>query len=97
MGRYIPQREWDAISRMTFTPSELRLDRLEREYLFALAMAKNLVDKFAVAGDEACRLIAFNWYATLKAHYSRAHTMQESIREGKRADRIAARHGKAGR
>lgn len=96
MGRYIPQREWDAINRMEFTPTDLRLSELERKYLFAAARARDLAEKFLIADDVDCYDIASDWYMTLHARYRAACAIRKAIFESKRAARIARRHGHGG-
>lgn len=91
MGNYVSQSEWDAISRMKFTPTELRLDRLEREYLFATAKAKVIREKFIADGDEECAALAWGWYVVIRDRWQSVRRMQRWIEAGKRADRIAAR------
>lgn len=96
MGRYIPQREWDAINRMEFTPTDLRLSELERKYLFAAARAKAISEKFVADGDEECAALAFDWYVVIRDRWQSVRRMQRWIDDAKRAARIARRHGHGG-
>lgn len=97
MGRYIPQREWDAINRMEFSATDLRLSELERKYLFAAAKARELSEKFTADGDHECAAIAFySWHNPLRLRWQSVRRIQKQIDAAKRAARIARRHGHGG-
>ena len=92
---YIPQREWDAINRMEFTPSELRVGELYRKYLFMAARMAVQIEAFSAAGDTECASIARRWLKVLKAGKTRARSLEVALKDRKRAERIARRHGRS--
>ena len=95
MGNYIPQREWDAINRMEFTPSDLRVSELYRQYLFLAARMAIQVAAFTVAGDYDSAAIAHRWLDALKAAKARARSLEVTLKDRKRAAKIARRHGRS--
>lgn len=94
---YIPQAEWDRINRMEFSPSELRVGELYRQYLFLAARMAVQIEAFSAAGDTECASIARRWLDALKAAKARARSLEVTLKDRKRAARIARRHGKVGR
>lgn len=97
MGNYIPQREWDAINRKEFSPSELRAGELYRVYLFLAARMAVQIEAFSAAGDTECASIARRWFEEFVARRHIARRLQKRLEDRKRAARIARRHGKVGR
>ncbi|MBK8138479.1 MAG: hypothetical protein IPK52_22155 [Chloroflexi bacterium] len=95
MGNYIPQREWDAINRMEFSPSELRAGELYRQYLFLAARMAIQAAAFTVAGDYDSAAIAHRWLDALKAAKARARSLEVALKDRKRAAKIARRHGRS--
>ena len=95
MGHYIPQREWDAINRMEFTPSELRVGELYRVYLFLAARMAVQIEMFSAAGDTECASIARRWLEVLKSGKTRARSLEVALKDRKRAAKSARMHGRS--
>lgn len=95
MGNYIPQREWDRINRMEFTPSELRVGELYRKYLFMAAWMSEVEDAFTGAGDAECAAIARRWFEEFVARRHIARRLQKRLEDRKRAAKSARMHGRS--
>ena len=95
MGNYIPQREWDAINRKEFSPTDLRLSELGREYFFATGQAVYWQRVFTETGDTECAAIAAVWAKAFADRYRRVRRSEKALEDRKRAARIARRHGRS--
>lgn len=93
MGNWIPQREWDAINRMEFTPTDLRLSELGRKYFFATGQASHWQRVFTERGDTECAAIAEAWVKAFAERYRRVRRAEKAIQQQKRLAKIPRSRG----